>query len=180
MATNKAKPTIGKDYSAKGQIGTLIAISRGWCELEAEDGSTFKARAKELKAPRVAEDNEGQRVYNYRDPEDGELKRQAIFKMDRYTVHKDVATESGNYPVDIGDDVAGQLRGLSQDDQYALVAKSLRALRDEKWEGTKAEIEDELRNRYSKCKNAGQVRMNLGNVLRGAIRRAERAEEEAA
>lgn len=68
-----------------------------------------------------------------------------------------VKTPAGNISLDNGDAVAKQLRGKDLDDVYGAVAKA-------------ADLSvRELKTRYGHL-NPGMQRMNLGNVLRGALR----------
>lgn len=65
-------------------------------------------------------------------------------------------TAGGNVSVDCDDKIAAQLRGKSIADVYATVSK-------------KANVPAaELKRKYAKL-NLGMQRMNLGNVLRGAL-----------
>ncbi|AUG85486.1 hypothetical protein SHab15497_00045 [Acinetobacter phage SH-Ab 15497] len=80
-------------------------------------------------------------------------------------------TNSGRPTVDIDDVVAKALRGDDLEIIYPKVAKWLKALgRESIGRGAKKmEVtEDNLRTRYGKL-NVGMQRMNLGNVLRGAM-----------
>lgn len=80
-------------------------------------------------------------------------------------------TNSGRPTVDIDDAVAKALRGDDLGVIYPKVAKWLKALgRETIGRGAKKmEVtEDNLRTRYGKL-NVGMQRMNLGNVLRGAM-----------
>lgn len=80
-------------------------------------------------------------------------------------------TNSGRPTVDIDDVVAKALRGDDLEVIYPKVAAWLKALgRDTVGRGSKKmEVtEDNLRTRYGKL-NVGMQRMNLGNILRGAM-----------
>lgn len=175
MATSKAQFQTGTEYMVRGEIATLESAAKGWFTFD----NGVKARAKDIKKVNAsAAAGKGQRVFRVVDPETGEPAKVAVFKMDRYTRHKGVSTESGNVPIDINDQTAADLRGLSIDEQFEETASRLRAFRDEKWPGTKADILAELHSRYDRL-NVGQQRMNLGNVIRGAVKRQEKAEAEA-
>ena len=174
MATAKAKLVEGNVYNVKGINAKYTGSKSGWANFVDADGNTIKARAKDAKpaakGPKAAK---GERRFVVLDPETGEPARVATFKLDHYVKHKDESTEGGHRPLDINDDVAGLLRGLSVEDMFAKAASEVRKYRDEKWPGTKAEIEAEFVARYGKLNN-GQIRMNLGNVIRGCIKRVER------
>ena len=88
-------------------------------------------------------------------------------------------TASGRDTVDIGDQVATFLRGLTPEDVISVVADYLDMLHVKlalspkmrrqriHWTGTTAEW---LTAKYE-GKNEGMIRMNCGNVLRGALNR---------
>ncbi len=185
MATAKAGYEKGKIYLVKGVPATFVKSAKGWHAFTDNDsGDTLKVRAKDVKATSAANPDgspstDGQRVFRTFDPETGDIARQAVFKMDHFTRHTDSSTEGGFRPLDVADATADALRGLGIEEQFEEAARIVRSYRDDKWEGTKTEIEQEMRDRYSKL-NPGQIRMNLGNVIRGCVNRAERAEEEAA
>lgn len=80
-------------------------------------------------------------------------------KRDQYKVDKGHKTAGGNPTVSCGDGVAKALVGLGPD-ELAKIAKENDI--SDRWSGwMKAGL------------NPGQLRMNLGNVLRGIIRRGE-------
>lgn len=96
-------------------------------------------------------------------------------------------TASGNDTLDIGDDTAGQLRGLNLDDLYReagleivmagekMLSKGMKKeLKNTPW--IAGEIAAYLRDKYG-SRNAGMQRMNVGNILRGIARR-QREERE--
>jgi hypothetical protein len=177
MATSKAKLEVGQTYKVKGETSKLANRRGSWYIFE----NGMKARAKDVKPAGKAKGNgaaKGERVFTVHN-EEGEVERSAVFKLDHYVKHNDESTEGGFKPLDINDDVAGMLRGLGVEEQFEEAARVVRQYRDDKWKGTKTEIEQEFRNRYEKL-NPGQIRMNLGNIIRGCARRAEKAEEEAA
>lgn len=179
MATKKAGFEFGKAYTVKGVLASFVESAKGWHLFkDAIDGKDIKARAKDVKAVSAANPDgspptDGQRVFRTFDPETGDVNRQAVFKMDHYTRHTEESTEGGFHPLDISDATADSLRGLGIEEQFEEAARIVRSYRDDKWEGTKTEIEQEMRDRYSKL-NPGQIRMNLGNIIRGCSNRAER------
>ena len=77
----------------------------------------------------------------------------------RYTRDKEHKTAGGNPSVDNGDALAKALRGAELDAVYAQAAKALGV------------PEAELRTRYAGL-NPGMQRMNLGNRMRAAAKKA--------
>lgn len=94
--------------------------------------------------------------------------------MNRYSVGLGVTT-TGRKTIDIDDYVASTLRGMDINDVYRYTAEVLRVLGiDHVGSGNKkttCSLSD-LQNRYGHL-NPGMQRMNLGNVLRGVMRRYE-------
>jgi len=87
------------------------------------------------------------------------------FDKSRYVTSHVPTAGSGRLSVDIGDIVAKELRGNSLDEVYTKVTLWLNHLyRDVK--------EDDLRARY-KHLTPGIQRMNLGNLVRGALKSPE-------
>lgn len=179
--TDKIEITVGNAYRVKGQLATATAIKSGWITFETDGGDVFKARAKDVDqdlgpAGAVSDDPRtipGRKFIAY--DEEGHAKV-ALFRTERYARHKNFSTEGGNVPYDIGDSVAEKLRGLSLEEQYKVCAELLRAVGEAS--ASRAAVIRELEERYGHL-NPGQVRMNLGNRMRGALKRAARAEEEA-
>jgi hypothetical protein len=130
---------------AKRGKGIVHAAKGGWFEIELEDGSKIKARARDLTVIGALKPGYVQAGICTYDPK-------------RYTRHE-VRTESGRKAFDVGDRVAAQLRGKPLDDAYAIAAKALRC------------TQKELHERYGHL-NAGQQRMNLGNRMRQALKAA--------
>lgn len=98
--------------------------------------------------------------------EDG--KEEPLSRIKKYVKnYETVLASSGKKSKDSGDRVAVELRGLTLDAVYGLVAGALYMQTDE------------LITKYCHL-NEGQQRMCLGNRLRGLYRRLEAAEEEAA
>lgn len=101
-----------------------------------------------------------------------ELAKDKLIKadLDRYVRGAGV-TNSGRPTVDIDDVVAKALRGDDLEVLYPRVAAWLQAMgRETIGRGSKKmEVtEENLRQRYSRL-NVGMQRMNLGNILRGAM-----------
>lgn len=82
----------------------------------------------------------------------------------RYTNHREVKTASGRNCYDISDRVADLLRGLTIEDVYESVALNLAEILKDG-----APTVEQLRARYDHL-NLGMQRMNLGNLLRAAVR----------
>jgi len=79
------------------------------------------------------------------------------------------STASGRDSYDIADEVANNLRGMDINSVFVAVADQLTKLGE-------PVSKSELKTRWGKL-NPGMQRMNAGNVLRGAIRRAQRKAE---
>lgn len=82
----------------------------------------------------------------------------------RYTNHREVKTASGRNCYDISDRVADLLRGLIIEDVYESVALNLAEILKDG-----APTVEQLRAKYGHL-NLGMQRMNLGNILRAAVR----------
>jgi hypothetical protein len=85
--------------------------------------------------------------------------------LDHYKLIKDIKTAGGRPSFDIADKAATLLRGHTIQEQYRLVADKLSEITGEKVSAAS------LEKKYSHL-NPGQIRMNLGNKLRGALRNA--------
>jgi hypothetical protein len=86
----------------------------------------------------------------------GKAKKDETFNTEfreRYTVDKSVRTPSGAYSVSNRDDVAKALNGLDVEQLAKIATRAGLADRFKKWSHL----------------NPGMQRMNLGNVLRGAV-----------
>jgi len=79
------------------------------------------------------------------------------------------STASGRDSYDIADKVADSLRAHTIDEVFEMVAKQMTKLGE-------PTTKTDLKGRWSKL-NPGMQRMNAGNVLRGAARRAKRKSE---
>lgn len=88
--------------------------------------------------------------------------------LSRYTTHEGVKTANGNRAVDIADEVANKLRGKAIEDAYVYVADRLSKLKGEDISA------HSLKKRFGNL-NLGMQRMNIGNMLRAAIRAKEAA-----
>lgn len=94
-------------------------------------------------------------------------------------------TASGRDTVDINDEVAAQLRGMAVDDLYGYAEKILKEMdlkcafgKNMKTKFAKSEqsIADFLLGKYGHL-NPGMQRMNIGNLLRGAITRCSKSKD---
>jgi hypothetical protein len=85
--------------------------------------------------------------------------------LDHYKLIKDIKTAGGRPSFDIADKAATLLRGHTIQEQYRLVAGKLSEITGEKVSAAS------LEKKYGHL-NPGQIRMNLGNKLRGALRNA--------
>ncbi len=123
----------------------ILSTVRGWLTIQLSDGSTVKARAKNV---RVADEGGitnrrvGDRKYD-------------CSRYVRKVGDRPNLSASGNATMDNGDALAKKLRGLELDDVYAQASKVL------------GESEAALRAKY-KHLNVGMQRMNLGNRMRAA------------
>ena len=123
----------------------IKATSKGWLTIELSDGSTVKARAKNV---RIADEGGitnrrvGDRKYD-------------CSKYVRKVNGKTNVSASGNATMDNGDALAKKLRGAELDDVYAEASKVL------------GESQAALRAKYAHL-NPGMQRMNLGNRMRAA------------
>lgn len=91
--------------------------------------------------------------------------KDAEVDLSHYVVHE-VKTPTGRHAIDINDEVANKLRGLTLDGVYEAAAKAL-----------ETSIED-LKKQYAHL-NPGMQRMNLGNKIRGAGKAKEAKEAKA-
>ena len=123
----------------------IKATSTGWLTIELSDGSTVKARARDV---RVASEGgiTNRRVGDRR------------FDCSRYVRKvggKPNVSASGNATMDNGDELARKLRGAELDEVYAQASKVL------------GETQTALKQKYGHL-NVGMQRMNLGNRMRAA------------
>ena len=137
-------------------------VATGWIAVTLADGSSAKARAKDLSDIREVKqvltcDDEGNEVV----AEKSERKNGVVDAryLDRYVT---VKLDNGATVKDNGDDVAQLLRGMELVEIYELASAKL---------GIDM---SELTLKYEHL-NPGQQRMNLGNRLRKAFRDADRA-----
>lgn len=123
----------------------ILATTKGWLTIQLSDGSTVKARARDV---RIADEGGitnrrvGDRKYD-------------CSRYVRKVGGKPNLSASGNATMDNGDALAKQLRGLELDEVYSQAAKVL------------GESVSALRAKYEHL-NVGMQRMNLGNRMRAA------------
>lgn len=123
----------------------ILATSKGWLTIELSDGSTVKARARDV---RIADEGGltnrrvGDRKYDC-----SRYVRKVNGKLN--------LSNSGNATMDNGDALAKKLRGAALEDVYEEAAKVL------------GESVSVLQAKY-KHLNPGMQRMNLGNRMRAA------------
>lgn len=160
----------------KGAEVDVLSVSGGWSTIVKNDGSTAKVRNSELtSAPESAkraskgdrkppqpkpekikprEARPAEKARAEKAAEDGEQDARLVKPdLSRYIRHSDVRTGSGRQAVDIGDETADALRGLSLDEVYEKVCSTLGL------------DESDTRAAYAHL-NPGMQRMNLGNRLR--------------
>ncbi len=146
----------------KGQPMIVKASSKGWLTLEDNRGVSHKARAKEVQTA-IAVEPPKPAVKVARDPNAPRAIRKigssVVRHFSQYEKHK---TATGNTSYDTGDELAVALRGLDLDGIYAKAAKVL------------GETVTDLKGDYQHL-NVGMQRMNLGNRIRGALKKAAQA-----
>jgi hypothetical protein len=123
----------------------IKSTSKGWLTIELSDGSTIKARARDVRVASeggITNRRVGDRRYN-------------CSKYVRKIGDKPNLSANGNATMDNGDAVAKKLRGAELDEVYAQASKVL------------GESQAALRAKYGHL-NVGMQRMNLGNRMRAA------------
>jgi hypothetical protein len=119
--------------------------AKGWLTIELSDGSTVKARAKNV---RIADEGG---ITNRRVGD----RRYDCSKYVRKVAGKALKSAGGNATMDNGDELAKKLRGAELDEVYKEASKIL------------GETQTALRAKYGHL-NVGMQRMNLGNRMRAA------------
>lgn len=123
----------------------ILSTSKGWLTIQLSDGSTVKARARDV---RIA--SEGG-IHNRRV---GDRKYDCSGYV-RKVGGKALKSAGGNSTMDNGDELAKQLRGADLDEVYSKASKIL------------GETQTALKAKYGHL-NPGMQRMNLGNRIRAA------------
>lgn len=133
-----------KTYTVPSRA-SIKATSKGWLTIELSDGSTVKARERDV---RFADEGglTNRRIGN---------RRYDCSKYVRKVGGKTNVSASGNATMDNGDELAKKLRGAELDDVYAQASKVL------------GETQTALKAKYAHL-NPGMQRMNLGNRMRAA------------
>src|SRR5688500_9376697 len=123
----------------------ILSAAKGWPTIELSDGSTVKARERDVRladAGGITTRRVGNRKYD-------------CSRYIRKVNGKANVSASGNATMDNGDPLAKKLRGVELDDVYAQAAKVL------------GESEAALRAQYNHL-HPGMQRMNLSNRMRAA------------
>lgn len=167
-----------KMIEVKGKVVEFVERKGGWTTFLDENGvvrkarngdvkevSRAKAKVARLKKERAAN---GEAAPKREPKTPAELAPRKIGQSPVRNLPTYVRTysASGNHTLDCGDPVAEKLRGKSLDEVFEIAAEVL------------GESVTALRTKYSHL-NAGMIRMNLGNRMRGALRKAAKAKEEA-
>ncbi len=129
----------------QGREVDVVEVNGGWTTV-LDENKPKKVRNSELSLP------EGVAV------ETGPDDRLVKADLNKYEVSAEVRTACGRRAVDSGDEIAAELRGMAIEDVYHEAADRL---------GTTVA---DLQEKYGHL-NIGMQRMNLGNRIRGAIRR---------
>jgi len=151
----------GQEVVVDGQPAEFVEKKGGWITVLDHNGKVRKVRASKVTKITAKVINKIVKGDDL-DEDDGRVRLHP--KMENY-VKGLGSTPSGRSTIDIDDDVATQLRGMDFETAAKAVAKSVTAL------GEKTTAA-ELMAKYEHL-NPGMQRMNLGNKLRGAIKRAE-------
>lgn len=136
MASNR------KTYTVRPE--QVLSNVKGWLSLQLSDGSTVKARKRDVKIIEGGLSNRriGDRRYD-------------CTRYVRKIGDRPNTSAAGNATMDNGDALARKLRGTDLDEAYAQAAKILGV------------TQKELRDKYGHL-NVGMQRMNLGNRIRAA------------
>lgn len=133
-----------KTYTVPSRA-SIKATSKGWLTIELSDGSTVKARERDVRFADeggITNRRVGDRRYN------------CSKYVRKINGHANVSA-GGNATMDNGDALAKKLRGAELDDVYAAASKVL------------GESQAALKAKYAHL-NPGMQRMNLGNRMRAA------------
>lgn len=146
------------------ELGLVEEISdaKGWVTVKDEQGAEHKVRRASLAEVELTDD-------------DGEPKAGGdVFPAGIRDTYERGKTEEGAVFIDCGDNLAEQLRGAELQDVAKLAADKCGQRSAQGW------IDLYTTERAEAGKqplNAGMVRMNLGNRIRAAIKKAEAAAE---
>lgn len=162
----------------EGKSVKVVSTNGGWSCIEFEGGEQKKVRNSTLegftapKTPRAAKAAKPAKVKKAKAPrkarakKEGDDERLVPADLTHYAIGLS-KTPTGKATVDIDDQAARMLRGLDLDAVYKTAASKIAHISGEKV----GETEADLRKKY-KHLNPGMQRMNVGNVLRGALRNA--------
>lgn len=155
-------PIVVTGNAYAGLTGKIATISKGWYEVELDDGRVQKMRAKHLLVNVPAEEQDTDEDEELTDAQ----KMKATLERHRTGYEKTVA-HSGSASLDNGDKVAKALRGLHPVEAMVLANMVVVPL----------DPEFDAFAKYGHLNN-GQQRMNSGNKIRGAVKREETTNEE--
>lgn len=134
----------------KGRIVTVGATVKGWTEVTYTDGEVAKARAKDLTDVSTSE---------VTDTPEG--RKNGVVKAKYLSNYAKTKLANGAVVRDNGDEAAQLVRGLEIEEIFELVSKKIGVSMVE------------LQTRWSHL-NPGMARMCAGNVLRKALRDADK------
>jgi len=166
-----------KMIEVKGKVVEFIERKGGWTTFLDENGIVRKARngdVKEVSQAKVARVKKEEHAANGeaapkrkpKTPAELAPRRIGESPVRNLPTYVRAYSASGNHTLDCGDAVAEKLRGKSLDEVFEIAAETL------------GESVTALRAKYSHL-NDGMIRMNLGNRMRGALRKAAKAEARA-
>jgi hypothetical protein len=150
----------GQEVEVGGEVCEFIEKKGGWVTILDHSGKVRKVRAS--KVSEITTKTVKSKVEHDDEDDDGRVRLHP--NMENY-VKGLGSTPSGRDTIDIDDDVAQQLRGMDFETAAKAVAKAVTDL------GEKTTAK-ELMEKYEHL-NPGMQRMNLGNKLRGVMKRAE-------
>lgn len=159
-----------KMIEVKGKVVEFIERKGGWTTFLDENGIVRKARngdVKEVSQAKVARVKKEEHAANGeaapkrkpKTPAELAPRRIGESPVRNLPTYVRAYSANGNHTLDCGDPVAEKLRGKSLDEVFEIAAEAL------------GESVAALRARYNHL-NAGMIRMNLGNRIRGALRKA--------
>ncbi len=154
-------------YTKTGKAVEILTVSRGWVRIRQQDKKEISVRSTEVtdvheaaKLPTpAAKEPKAKKEIDINNRKNGVVDS---LSLPQYVGSK-VTRSDGTLKraLDCGDEVAAKLRAMTIDEVYAFAAKVLKST-----DGGKA-----LKAKYETL-NVGMQRMNLGNVIRKALRGA--------
>lgn len=147
-------------YTKTGRPVEIINVTRGWIKIRQHDRKELSVRSTEVAEIRQAE-KLPTKVVKPKKVIDIDTRKNGVVDalyLPQY-VASPVTTKSGHLKraLDNGDAVAAKLRPMDLDEVYAFAAETCRV------------AEKGLRDRFDHL-NVGMQRMNLGNMIRKALR----------